>query len=307
VTLSLVGLSLPLLTETWVECSPFKCNLLGGLLRGPFSSENELGMLSAWVAILALVGLRGSTRWLSYTLAMAMLVASGSRTSLYFTVAVSVAFFVRHVIWRHLIVANGTKFELRRGVASSVVLIFAGVALALLYTAGPHTLSNRGDIWSRALDALRGHLVLGLGLDRWEPLTLEDVLPAHFPHSEYLLLLFSGGYVALALFLAFVWSTLVRPHAHPEDVLARLLLVVMFLSLSLTEVTWNPLTVDSLSWSVLVLLAVGVSTGDSTTSPFPPSRQPGGGRTRSSVVQTPGSALGAPRRLPDHPNTPRVP
>ena len=144
VVLSLVGLSLPLLAHAWSECSPFKCGVLGVLLKGPYPSENDLGMLAAWVAALALVGLRGSQRWLSYALALAVLVASDSRTSLYITLVLSAAYLARGVFWRHLVVADGTRFALRRGVASVVVVVFAGVALTLLYTAGPHTLSNRG-------------------------------------------------------------------------------------------------------------------------------------------------------------------
>ena len=147
-------------------------------------------------------------------------------------------------------------------------------------------------------------MVFGLGIDQWDPLTLADVIPAHFPHSEYLLLLFSGGYVALLLFLAFIWSSLVHPHADPEGVIARLLLVTTFLALGLTEVSWNPLTVDGLSWTVLALVAVGVSSGAANGSGDPLPGMPAHGRPPSSVLRTSGGAPAGSGRPPGPATTP---
>ncbi len=89
-------------------------------------------------------------------------------------------------------------------VAASSILAIFGIALTLLFTATPSTLSNRGNIWTSALAALEGQYAFGLGLDRWEPLTQLGYLPEHFPHNGYLLILFSGGVVALLLFFAFL-------------------------------------------------------------------------------------------------------
>ena len=45
-----------------------------------------------------------------------------------------------------------------------------GVGLALLYTAGPTSFSNRGQIWMAGLQEIKGSEIVGLGVDRWTAL-----------------------------------------------------------------------------------------------------------------------------------------
>ena len=121
----------------------------------------------------------------------------------------------------------------------------AGVLL--LFSANRSTFSNRGNVWLDAVAQLRGNMDLGLGLDRWYTLQKLGALPQHFPHSQYLLLLFSGGWLAFGLHSLLMASWVRLGSTHPGGAW-RIALIFAYATTGLTEVIWNPLTIDGLTW-----------------------------------------------------------
>lgn len=250
-TLGLVAVAVLLAPAPFRACDQFKCGLLGELLRGPFSSENFLAMLAA-LALVLLVGTRtGPSRVPAALLCLVLLVATGGRTSqLAAGLGVAALLAVRAVV-RTLAAARATA----RLVAVVLPAVCAAIGLWLIATADAGSLSNRGAIWVRAREALDGHEILGLGISRWAGYDDLGPISQHFPHSTYLLLLFSGGAVALVLVLAAVGRAVAA--AGPDDLAVSVGYAVVVLVLGLSEIVTNLMTVDGLTWVLLPLVALG--------------------------------------------------
>ncbi len=108
----------------------------------------------------------------------------------------------------------------------------------------------------KALAQVEKSPFIGLGLDRWTRLQEAGVFSSHFPHSFYVLVFFSGGLVGLALLFLWVRESLVISTRLIGSASSSLVLGVVFMTLGLLEVVWNPLAIDGTSWIPLVLLAV---------------------------------------------------
>jgi hypothetical protein len=253
-TFAVASITVIVAINPWRGCDQFKCGALGALLTGPFASENYFGILAAWSCLFGLTLFTGTLRWLTVALGALVLIATGARTSMIALLAAVVMYVAAMRFRDNLMTRKMDQTRLCRPLVLIAIGLTFGVALWLLFTATPETLSNRGNVWVSALAALRGSFTFGLGLDRWEPLTQLGVLPEHFPHNGYLLLLFSGGSIALVLF-GVLMTTLLGRHEGARDAVARLAFAELFLLTSITEVVWNPLAVDGFTWIVLALMA----------------------------------------------------
>lgn len=235
--MAVIGLAIGLIGDPWRACDQFKCGLYGALLRGPFASENLLGMLAA-LTLLLMIASRRSGPWRWTTLVTAVVVMSGttSRTS---TIAVlsAVGFWVAASpkVWRGTRAVNA---------AYAVAVLGAQAASAyLILTAELSTLSNRGRIWTYAREAIDGFTLTGLGVDRWPVLQAAGALPPLYPHNQLLMVFFGGGAVAVALYVALLLSPL---RAATEPTTRRFVMAYgVYLSvLGIAEVVWNPLAID---------------------------------------------------------------
>jgi O-antigen ligase len=90
-------------------------------------------------------------------------------------------------------------------------------------------------------------------LSRWHELQAVGLLSFHFAHSEYLELVFAGGLVGLALFTA-AQTVLIRTLLRGSAGLLPAGPAAVLAVLGLTEVVWNPLTVDGFSWMLVAAL-----------------------------------------------------
>jgi O-antigen ligase len=80
--------------------------------------------------------------------------------------------------------------------------------------------------------------------------------PQHYFHSSYALVLFGGGLVGLALLTC--WSYLVlRGVAGDGRAVTAVAPTVLLLVYGLTEVVWNPVAFDGLSWMFVAVLCTG--------------------------------------------------
>jgi hypothetical protein len=234
----------------WTPCNEQfdKCSPAGELFRSFASSENYVAVVAAFVLVGATVALRGGLRVLAILNAAVVLAASGSRTGLVAVVAalgaVAVLGLLRH--WRRP-VARMSKRACFCAAASAVV-----TAVWLIFSAEPQTLSKRGSIWLAVRGHVEGHLLEGVGVSKWSYYQGIGESPQHYFHSSYALALFAGGLVAVALIGAWCFC-IVRSARGVGNVAVVAPLVVLLVVDSLTEVIWNPLAVDGLTWLVVVM------------------------------------------------------
>ncbi|MDF2144473.1 O-antigen ligase [Knoellia sp. p5-6-4] len=251
--LAVVGVASALLPASWRACDEFKCGPAGALMTGPFPSENYLAMQAVLVLAWVLLGLRGSLRVTAVLLVATLLLASGSRTSM-IVALLALLLFVVSGRERH---TTGPRRPVSYVTASLLGMLAVVVGYVLIVRSTTSTFSNRGQTWARAVEAVEEHPWRGLGFHSWFELQRVGTLPDHFAHSEYLILLFSGGYVALALFAVVIAVAVRQTAAMSPGPLARAALpVFVFAGLGLTESVWNPFTFDGSSWPILVMLLV---------------------------------------------------
>lgn len=248
--LALMTVPTVVVNSFWTSCSTQfdKCSPAGALFRSFATSENYIAIVAAFTLVSALTALRGAVRILAMLNAAIVIVATGSRTGM-IAVLVSAAVALALAMYRR---------HLRRLARLPAAMCFAAaaatvlVAAYLLFTADRETLSKRGAIWLAVRSHIEGHLIEGVGVSKWA--LLEDLgeSPQHFFHSGYALALFSGGLVAMTIFGAWL-CCLLRSARGVEGVNVMVPLVALFSVYSLTEVIWNPLAVDGLTWLAVSL------------------------------------------------------
>lgn len=246
VTLSVVFVPAP-----FAPCNEFKCGLLGGLLRGPFASENYFAILAVLAFALAVGGALGSAKVPTICLAVGILVATAGRTSQVAAVLAVVSMLLAKRL------ARSGRASAGLAAAASVVVpaLFGAVGVWLAYNVAATSLSNRGAVWARAREVLAGNEVFGRGLSRWEGYGSFEPVSHHFPHSVYLLALFSGGYVALVLLLTAIGKAIAASGSQPREFQAVLGYATAVLALGLAEITVNLMSIDGLWWLLLPLFA----------------------------------------------------
>ena len=249
--LAAATISVAFIPSAFAPCNQFKCGFLGALLRGPFYSENYFAILAVLTLTLAVGGSLRSGTWPAATLAVAVLIATGGRTSQIAAVVAIIAMMAAKRAAQDREVASRVA-----GLAAVLVpLVFGSVGVWLTYNAATDSLSNRGTTWARAHEVLAGHEIFGRGLSRWEGYGNFEPVSQHFPHSVYLLALFSGGYVALALLLAAIGRAIAASGSRPEDFRAVLGYATAVLTLGLAGITVNLMSIDGLWWLLLPLFA----------------------------------------------------
>lgn len=248
----------PFRPSIWRACDIFKCGPFGAIYTGPFGSENALAIF-ACVGILCVFG-----SWSGRSSVFALfplsitLYATESRTS---QLALACAFGAWAISSLWIKVRGDARIEGKVQYLRGQVLVFSlmvvGIFLMSIYLllhAEPSSFSNRGNIWIRGLTALGDEWWSGLGLDRWTYLQSAGILPMLFPHSQYLLLLFGGGILAVLL-LGFLLIAGIRAAAWSLSTMGFGAAYAVFLSvLGLTEAYWNPIAFDGHTFLVLPLI-----------------------------------------------------
>ncbi|MFC4787266.1 hypothetical protein ACT8ZV_22505 [Nocardioides sp. MAHUQ-72] len=232
--------------EPFRACDQFKCGALGALLEGPFASENYYALLAAATIALALgTGLGRRVTLPLYATAGLVLVAAGSRSA---QIALAVALLV------HLFYGDGRPRTPPRWAGWMAMPAAAGVGLWLVYNAKWDSFSNRGGVWIQGRETLAGHELIGLGITRWSGYGSLPAVSHHYPHSFYLLAIFSGGMLALVLLLAGLAKGVT---ASDQGRGARLVYASAFVVLGFTEADANLMSIDGLSWTLLPFFLLG--------------------------------------------------
>ncbi|WBB56779.1 O-antigen ligase family protein [Verrucosispora sp. WMMD573] len=293
--LSLLTIPTILYGQAWRPCTSGqleKCSLAGGLFKSFYESENYIALITSFTLVAIVCALRGMERLATAAFCLLVIVATGSRTSYLALAAVG--------IW----VAGALLIERRRQYSRIHVALCAGLVAAatataayLTWSASRTTLSNRGNIWIHAREHIAGAEITGVGVSKWYQLRDLGEAPHHFFHSGYVLAIFSGGFVALALW-GLVLVTLLRAPVVDGRVLSAKAPVALFVIYSFTEVVWNPLSVDGLTWifALMVLTTSALSPADASGGSAEGTDQPDalaglrrliGQGTRRDAVETP--------------------
>jgi len=288
----------PVTSTAWRSCDQFKCSLAGALFMGPFPSENELGIQALFVLAWALIGLRGLVRQAAILMSLLLFAVTDARTSL-LAGAICVTAYVCLRPGGQGITRRGARIGFPGAAVFGVGSVVTGFLLVEL--SGPQTFSNRGGIWTQARALFAQHPLRGLGLHQWFVLQGVGLLPQHFAHSQYLLLMFAGGLVALSLYAVILGSALQHLVNRPKSRLPDAIPVIALAVIGLTEVAWNPLTFDGSTWPILAILLVApriqVRRGARAATGPPPSlyRTPDGDSGSSLPSR---SGQGGARRMP---------
>ncbi|MGC5050446.1 O-antigen ligase family protein [Micromonospora sp. DT48] len=277
--LSLLTIPTVLYGQAWRSCTSGqleKCSVAGALFKSFYESENYIALVTSFTLVAVACALRGTQRWATAAFCLLVIVATGSRTSYLAIAAVGV--------W----VAGALLIERRRqysrihlALCAALVAGAATTAAFLTWSASRTTLSNRGNIWIHAREYIAGSEITGVGVSKWYLVRDIGEAPHHFFHSGYVLAIFSGGFVALALW-GLVLVALLRAPVVDGRVLSAKAPVVLFMIYSFTEVVWNPLSVDGLTW-IFALLVLTTSASTPTDAESVGRAAAGAGRPRLPV------------------------
>lgn len=245
--------------EVWAHCSIFKCSVAQQLFVGAFDSENVLGGIAGLVAVTSVGEPRKRLRFATLLLCALVLVVTNSRTSQIAAVLALAAMAVSAVFQQRPGVARfGWPFVLPFTIVPTVL------GIRLVFTAAPTDFSNRGRIWHLGLQYFDGAWVVGKGMSAWPKVQLYDA----FMHSQNLLLLFSGGLVAVALWV--VVCALALRNGRALGAPMAIGFMVLVLTRGLVELVWNPLGLDFTGLFVIPLLALVVPvSSEPATEPGP--------------------------------------
>ncbi|MFG2056728.1 O-antigen ligase family protein [Micromonospora sp. NPDC048930] len=250
--------------HAWRPCTTGKlekCSLAGGLFQSFYSSENYVAMIASFTLVAAVCAMRRRELLAAASFCLLIIVATGARTSYLALAAVGV--------W----VLGALVLERRRAFPQipftlCVAMVVGALTAAayLTWSATRTTLSNRGNIWVTAREYIAGQELVGAGVSKWYHLRDIGEAPQHFFHSVYVLVIFSGGLVALALFGLWL-ATLLHRAVDDGRAFTAKAPVVLFVIYSFTEVVWNPLSVDGLTWIAVLLMLTRSSSASPTTVP----------------------------------------
>jgi hypothetical protein len=220
-------------------------------------------MLASFTLVAAFCAMRRAELVATASFCLLVIVATGSRTS-YLAIGAVGAWVLGALLVQRL------RPQPRIPFALCVALVIGALTAAtyLMWTASRTTLSNRGNIWVSAREYLSGREAVGVGVSKWYYLQDIGAAPTHFFHSGYVLVIFSGGLVALTLFGLWM-ATLLHRSVEDGQAFAAKAPVVLFVVYSFTEVVWNPLSVDGLTWIVLLLTLTASVSASPVRTPAP--------------------------------------
>lgn len=252
--------------EAWRACRESKCSPVGGLYAGSLDHENSIGQIGAWLFLAALAARKSRARPLQLAVGLTLILLSGSRSALAATGGAIVGGLLLATAARRVRGAVGCS----RPWAIAAAATPAVLSLALIARVSINDFSFRGRRWVALRDELGGTLSpIGLGSDAWSAIDASLGQPATSAHSTYGLLLVSGGLVSVFLFSLGIGVMIRAVTARSRRELAYQLMPVLFLSLmSLSEVTWNPMTFNERTWVVVAL--AGIATSWKSPAPVEP-------------------------------------
>lgn len=255
----------------WIPCRAGKCSVSGELYRGIFPSENTPALFAAVAIAYAWAAGPHRYRRSSMVLLTTVVLATGARTAL---VALPLAGLAAAAVSIAFVRRNRSRTRYLHKASASAVAVVGAAALWMMITATPEAFSRRGSVWlaARSLGALSDPT--GPGLARWQVARDLSAVPDHGAHSQYVHQLLGGGLLALVMYLGALYLLGRRIAGASRGDVRRQLIPLYFMAVvGLTEVVWNPATVDALSLIIVACVVThppGLRTGlGSAVAPSP--------------------------------------
>lgn len=262
-TITLVIVTVPLTPGAFIPCGKFKCTDFDAILQGPFESGNLLGLMAAISGALLLASSRISKKSvIPMVFLFAILYATMSRTS-----ALALGAGVALIAFNSFLSTPKRSYRTSplstAVVALSVSVLPIAIGMALVFRAHLSDFSNRGRIWILGREAVSGYAASGRGIDWWDALTHAGYFGKtfdRFPHSEYLLIYFSGGLIGLTLFAIVMFRVTASAIENYPSTARGAVVPLVFAVCGIIEAIWNPLTIDAGTWLFFALVSVCVGT-----------------------------------------------
>lgn len=252
--------SLSMATGTaWKSCDTVtgKCTLLDGLLSAGLPSENLLAIVCALGCLVSIDAglkrgrLRDRSNWLLPATFAVVVLLSGSRTPpIGLVVGVGVG----------LLIQFGAKRNTARGrlMGLGCVVVIAASGLLVVTRSTGSEFSFRGRLWSAAVNSVDLSAVFGQGEVGWLKAQAAGIIPDHYPHSEYLLVLYFGGALGLVVLVGLHYLVLTKTIRDPSASWARIALTPTVMVMGVTEVFWDPTGLDAGLFTLLAYLVASV-------------------------------------------------
>ncbi len=247
----------------WITCSTSvtsKCTAAGRIYVGIYDSSNVLTLFAALTLLLALQLPRSTWRVVLIVGLLVIMTITGSRTTLIAIAAVPLLGVIVAATARK----KATDVWAARGTVIALLFTMtATIGFRFLYAhPDPFAFSRRGRVWLDIDTFVNPGSVAGLGRSRYKELLAEGHFFLHFPHSQFLLLLFFGGMIAVVLYgiLLVVAATAAKAQTRLQLVLA-VAPVLFLITHGLTEISWDAGSLDPYYFVVLVVVT-------SVTSPL---------------------------------------
>jgi hypothetical protein len=254
-----IGLAIGGLTgHEWSACSAQfnKCSIAGHLYTGIFGSENVLGVIAFLCLLLVVQVPRYERKPLHIATLAALLLLAGSRTPL-------AAFAIYVPIGAVLALTARRRDGKVSARGAALIALVAGVTfvgIRLAYTSGSNDFSNRGRRWAEIVSQVHATSLLGRSQAEYKYLLDRGSFFGHYPHSQYIALLYFGGLIAVTLFGLMMFLCCARVEADsPRALAVRLAPMVCVLVYGLLELAWNGATVDPTTWTLIAVLAASAA------------------------------------------------
>lgn len=239
--------------ESWKPCDPLtgKCTPLGGLLAGGLRSENLLAIVAGFALLACSGGIWAERQWRQprfLALPGALLctvLLTGSRTPL---IALGVSATVGVLTLRF----RSTGRAPRRMFLFGVLIAVASVGVILLNRSAGSDLSFRGNLWASALNSADLGSLAGRGEVGWLRAQEAGLIPGHYPHSQYLLVLYFGGVIGFLWLLTLFGRRLEKIVRLRRPSVSMIAATPYVMTVGIAEVYWDPTGFDS---GLLLLLA----------------------------------------------------
>ncbi|MEO3760962.1 O-antigen ligase family protein [Mycobacterium sp. B14F4] len=258
ITIAAIIVVLPFSPDGFVACGKFKCNDMGALLHGPFPSENSLGFAAAMCAVLYVMRVPFSGRTaIIMAFLIATIYATYSRTSF---LALAAALGLVAVEW--LVRPRSVSRSVANVAAVCCAVFPMIIGMLLVFRSEDRAFSDRGRIWALGRAAASDYPLTGRGLDSWNILARSGYFGKDFtlyPHSEYLLLYFSGGVIGLVLLALAIYRITLVAIIEQNSLASGAVVSVCFATAAMTEAVWNPLSIDAGTWIFFALISACVS------------------------------------------------
>lgn len=219
--------------DMWGYTASTKAIIGDAQIAGIFGHSNTLGMVSVLSLAAIFAGRRSWLRHILVAVCLLGVLLSASRTAL-LTVVVLAVYWAKSKMIRH------NRAELSALILIPVIVV---VVLPLLSNA-PSAFTNRGLIWSGALDAARESWFIGLGSNWFSEVLLNSGAlgpEAVSGHNLFVHVLATAGIIGLIVYAAFLGTlglSIRQAGSDADRALIRRVFVAVF-TIGILEFAWS--------------------------------------------------------------------